>query len=200
MKKKALLTVLSLVLVAAISVVGTLAFLQSKTDTVENTFTVGHVKIELRESEYDPAKNEMKADTLEVDAAKTRKNDTYKLIPGRELPKDPTVRVLANSETSWVFVKVEKVNDPDTYLDYTIADGWTALEGVEGVYYREYTQNTEKQDYSVLKENKVTVKNTVTNEMLEEIGDNKPQLKFTAYAIQKEGLDSVQAAWTEVSN
>ena len=48
--KKKLTTVLAIVLVVALSVAGTYAYLTSKTATITNTFTVGNVKIDLTET------------------------------------------------------------------------------------------------------------------------------------------------------
>ena len=51
--KKKLTTVLAIVLVVALSVAGTYAYLTDKTDAVENTFTVGNVDIKLAETTGD---------------------------------------------------------------------------------------------------------------------------------------------------
>ena len=97
--KKTLTVLLALVLVIAMSVAGTMAYLTS-TDSVTNTFTVGNVKITLDEakaSEYGVADNTV---------ARVQKNE-YKLIPGHSYTKDPTIHVDANSEDCYLFVKVE---------------------------------------------------------------------------------------------
>ena len=79
-----------------------------------------------------------------------------------------------------------------TGSDYKMIPGWTELTGVTGVYYREAKAND---TFAVLKDNQVTVKTTVTNEMMTANGFTAPTLKFTAYAVQKEGVASAAAAW-----
>ena len=176
MKKKTIALVLALVLIVGAAIGGTVAYLTDKTASVTNTFTIGKVDIDLTETQR-----------------------TYKMIPGNTLDKDPKVTVTAGSEDSWVFVKVDKSTNLDTYISYTIATGWTALPGVDGVYYREYTSSTDAVDYPVLTDNKVTVKGTVTNELMDSAVTTPPTLTFTAYAIQKANFSTVDAAWAEVS-
>ena len=193
MSKKLLVSVVAVCLLVGGIVGGSFAFLLDKTQTVTNTFTIGDVNITLTET-----------DTVKEDDGVNDKRN-YKMVPGLELAKDPKVSVEADSEPSWVFVKVEEVNNPSTYLDYkinTVAEGgvWTALDGVDGVYYYDYSAiSTTKVDLAVLLDDKVTVKNTVTKDDLDTINANKPQLKFSAYAIQKEGFTTAKAGWDEVS-
>ena len=168
-----------IVVIAALSVLlccvvgGTLAYLRDKTNPVTNTFTYGDINITLTETER-----------------------TYKMIPGSELPKDPKVTVKAGSEACWLFIQVDKTNDPDTYLTYSIdTTVWTELPGVTGVYYREVSAVSEDTAYPVLTGNKVVVKEEVTKQMLTAIGTEYPTLTFTAYAVQKENVDDVATAW-----
>lgn len=179
--KKALATGLCAVAIAGASVFGTLAWLTDKTDPIQNTFTVGNVDITLAETT----------------------GPEYKMIPGYTLEKDPTVTVKANSEKSYVFVKVEKSNNFDEYMTYDMANGWTALDGVDGVYYREVESSTEDQEVYVLKSNQVTVKSTVTKELMDAAENSQPTLTFTAYACQynKDGSTEFTAveAWNTVN-
>ena len=118
----------------------------------------------------------------------------------KPITKDPTVTVKANSETSYVFVKVEKANWDDKFA-YEIADGWTKLEDVANVYYREVTANVSDQEFAVLKDNKVTISNDLTKVDVDAAieGGKAPTLTFTAYAIQKEGTGSAVDAWAKVN-
>ena len=99
--KKILIAVLCTLLLVALTVGATVAYLTS-TDRVTNTFTVGNVKIKLDEAkvEYNAATN---AYTAKDD--RTRSNE-YKLLPGTVAAKDPTITVLANSEECYVRAKV----------------------------------------------------------------------------------------------
>lgn len=188
--KKKLTMVAALVLVFALGVTGTLAYLTAKSDTITNTFTVGNVKIELKETDATGSNGNL---------AKS-----YKMVPGSLLAKDPTVTVTANSEECYLFVKVEKSDGFDNYIDYAMADGWTALTGVNGVYYRTVSASTADQSFGVIGYNnakntfvadKVQVKSSVTQSMMNSVSESGLTLKFTAYAVQKANVDSATAAW-----
>lgn len=176
MKKKTLALVLALTLLAAGVVGGTLAWLTDRTAEVKNTFTVGDINIDLTETTRD-----------------------YKMVPGNKLDKDPTVTVKANSEACWLFVKVTESTDLKDFITYAIAEGWTALPDVNGVYYREVPASAADQTFSVLAGNTVTVNTTVTKTMLETAKTDAPTLTFQAYAIQKDHFATADAAWAEVS-
>lgn len=99
MKKKALLSLLCIGLVTAVSVMGTLAYLTDR-DSVANTFTVGRVDIELDEADVDADGQLILNDEGEpVDRVK---ENEYHLIPGQTYRKDPTITVKANSEESYI--------------------------------------------------------------------------------------------------
>ena len=94
MKKKTILAILSFIMVAMISVMGTLAYL-TDSDSVTNTFTIGQVDIVLDEADVD--------ENGEVIEGSDRvKENEYHLIPGQTYTKDPTITVQANSEESFV--------------------------------------------------------------------------------------------------
>ena len=168
MKKKTLALVLALTLLVVCVATGTLAWLTAKSDTVVNTFTTSDIKVELKETT----------------------GTEYKMIPGYTITKDPKATVLAGSEECYLFVKLDKSTNFDTYLEYIIADGWTKLDGVtDTVYYRvvDGTTNQIGTAYSVLEGDQVNVKGTVTKEQmnaLDEAGTAKPTLTITAYASQ----------------
>lgn len=179
MKKRTLTILIAVVLVVACAIGGTLAWLTDKTDPVVNTFTAGDINIDLTET---PA--------------------VYKMVPGNDISKNPKVTVKAGSEACWLFVKVDKSTDLafDNYLTYTIADGWVLVPGTNNVYYREVSATSTDTAFEVLKDNKVTVKDTVTKDMLDALtGNNNPTLTFTAYAVQKDNIATAAAAWEEAS-
>lgn len=100
--KKTISIVALVVLVAAVSVLGTLAYLTSA-DQVKNTFTVGKVAITLDEAKVD----EMGVEQL---GAKRVQENTYKLLPGHTYVKDPTIHVDANSEDCFIRATVTITN------------------------------------------------------------------------------------------
>jgi len=174
MKKKTLALVLALTLLVAGVVGGTLAWLTDRTAEVKNTFTVGDINIDLTETNRD-----------------------YKMVPGNKLDKDPTVIVKAESEACWLFVKVTKSENLDTFITYAIAEGWTKLQ--DGVYYREVPASAADQTFSVLKGDAVTVNSDVTKEMLTAKDFTNPTLTFKAYAVQKDNVASASDAWAKVN-
>jgi hypothetical protein len=191
MKKKATIAVTALLLVLCFAIGGTLAWLKAETKPVVNTFTYGDINIDLSETT----------------------GNEYKMIPGNDITKDPKVTVEKDSEACWLFVKVEKSDNYADYLaNYTIADGWTALDGVDGVYYREVNADTAKAgtSYQVLKGDTVTVLDSVKKSDMEAIKNgtvDEPTLTFTAYAVQLDGFNAATntaaknaaLAWAEIN-
>ena len=178
--RKAFLFALAAVLLIGCSVGGTLAWLTAKTDAVTNTFTVGDIDITLAETTTD-----------------------FKMVPGCTIAKDPKVTVKANSEACWLFVKIEESN-VDDFITYNVAEDWTALTDVNGVYYRKVEATTDDTAFDVLADNQVTVKDTVTKEMMNVLTTEEiyPTLTFTAYACQLYRSNNdpfeVAEAWTQV--
>ena len=191
MKKKSLALVLALAMIVVCVVGGTLAWLIATTGSVTNTFTYGDINIKLEETDA----------TVAADGSATKE---FKMIPGYTITKDPKVTVLAGSEKCFLFVKVVKSTNFDNFMTCTIADGWTALTGVNGVYYREVETSTANQEFAVLKDNQVTVSGDVTKAMLNGLTEaTQPTLTFTAYACQynsSNGTNFTPAqAWAKVN-
>lgn len=184
-KKKIILLVVAFVLTIAASVGVTLAWLTAESSEVTNTFAPSTIDITLTET------------------GMTNNEKSFLMVPGHVIEKDPTVTVKANSEDCFVFIKVTKTNGPDYFLEYNIADGWTALSGVDGVYYKEVTKKSSDQPFSILDGDMVTVKQEVTKaqmKSLESLG-MYPKLTFTAYACQRyqsAGIEfNVADAWQQ---
>ena len=169
--------VLAAALVLGAGIGGTLAWLTDKTDPITNTFTVGDINIELTETTGGTSKQ-------------------FKMVPGNQIAKDPKVTVKAGSEACWLFVKIDKSNGVDTYLTYAVDSGWTALTGSDGVYYRKVAAATSDTTYSVLVDDRVSVKENVTKAQMNELTSaTYPKLTFTAYAVQKDNVDTASEAW-----
>lgn len=175
---RVLLVVCLMLVVMVGSIAGTVAWLTAETDPVTNTFTVGDINITLDETT----------------------GTSYKIIPGTDITKDPKVTVKANSEACWLFVKVEKTNWNNTKIAYTMADGWTALPNVDGVYYREVSAVTADTEFYVIKDNKITVSEDLTKTEVKQIKDaGDVKLTFTAYACQKDNVTSAADAWAKIN-
>lgn len=104
--KKIMLSVVSGLLVAAVAVGGTLAYLSDKSDQVENTFTIG-AGYDDNALTLDETKVTLGALPSEPGAERIGENQTYPdLLPGSEFAKDPTFRLAAGSTDSYIIAKV----------------------------------------------------------------------------------------------
>ena len=170
MKKKGLALVLALALLVVGVVAGSLAWLTAKSDTVTNTFTTSDIEVKLEETKGTTASG----------------SKEFKMIPGFAIEKDPKAWVVDGSEDCYLFVKLEKSTNFATYMTYDIADGWNALTGVDGVYYREVAKADmgESHKFSILENDKVYVSGNVTKEQMAQAKGAEPTLKVTAYASQ----------------
>lgn len=176
----------AIVLVIGCTAGGTVAWLVSKPDPITNVFTVGNINATLTET------------------AKTETTE-FKIVPGVNITKNPIATVEANSEECYLFVQLTEENWPafteadntTRKVKYEIEDGWIKLESKDGVYYRVVAKNgTADQAFHVLKNDQVTVSNTLTKENASAIQTaGAPELTVAVYAVQKESMGSVEKAW-----
>ena len=169
--KKTLTMVLAFALIFALGIGATLAWLTATSGEVKNTFTTSDISITLTETTGGQKKE-------------------FKMVPGHTIEKDPKVTVAAGSEDCYLFVKVEKSLNFDSFMTYEMADGWTQLTGVQdvdNVYYMVIDDANEMgTPYSVLKNDQVKVLDGVTKAMMNDLTDStRPTLTFTAYASQR---------------
>lgn len=177
MKKRTLIILVALVAVFGMAVGGTIAWLTDQTEPITNTFTVGNINIELKETATD-----------------------FKMVPGVTIAKDPKITVKSGSEVCYLFVKVEKSTNLNDFITYTMAAGWTALTGADGVYYRVVNATASDTTFSVLADDQVTCNDTVTKAMMDALTEaTYPTLTFTAYAVQQSGSASAAEAWAKVT-
>lgn len=186
---RAFIALLALVLVIGCVAGGTVAWLVAKTEPVVNTFTYGNINIALAETT----------------------GEDYKIIPGKDIPKDPKVTVTAGSEACWLFVKVEETGTfVADKVTYAIADSWTQGNGTEipsNVYYREVSAEDAKNgvSYYVLAGNTtypngvINVSDTLSKTDVDQIAAGEISLTFTAYAVQKENITTAADAWAKVT-
>lgn len=189
--KKLIVALLSFVLLFGGTFGSSLAWLFAQTTGVENTFSTSNIEVQLKETTTD-----------------------YKIIPGWTVPKDPKVTITKGSVDCYVFVKIEKSANYNTYLDqYEVAEDWTQLKNgdddVEGVFYQKVTNLTENEWSAYVLKGKheeectntnnencscpnkngyVTVLGSVTKTQMDDLkattDENKLTLTFTAYASQ----------------
>lgn len=204
---KTLVLLLAVMLLIGGTVGGTLAYLATKSSEVKNTFTPSDITIELTES--NPT------------------NQTAKMVPGAMITKDPKVTVKQGSEPCYLFVKIDaangvvpkKANDAgydkaNDFVAYEVDTGWTKLEGegiTDVVYYRTVTNSdtdtttalTADKEFAILKGNQVTVLDTVTKDMMNDLKPKgtkeQPTLTFTAYAVQLANVTDATTAWAQAN-
>lgn len=151
--KKTLTIALSMVLVAAIAVTGTLAFLTDDSEVLINKFKFGNTEVEIAEPTWDAALGEEEA---------------MKVVPGETVDKDPTVTVKGTEE---VYVYAYVNNALADYVTIGAIDDakWTPVVGLDGLY-RYNDTVTPAADGTKLDPlfETVTISETVTQKMLEE--------------------------------
>ena len=118
----------------------------------------------------------------------------YKLYPGKEYDKDPTITVAAGSEDCYLFVRVVNgLADLEAAGDTTIAkqmenNGWTLVDGETNVYMQSGIYSAEARAV-VFETFTIDTAETATT-----LADAE-NVVITAYAIQAEGFLTAQAAW-----
>ena len=197
-RTRILLTAVAALLLVAMTVGGTLAWLIDTTDPVTNTFTTAGIDIDLYETKL--------SNGTEVDPFTT--GWSAQLIPGKEYAKNPVVVV--DDETTdveiYLFVKFEEVGNVANYIDYTsnltTTNGWTQLSTetangtITSIWYRTVAADAANSSWELLDDNKVTIKN-IDKDMTDDTGMS---LQYTAYAIQTAGFDGdVEAAWDAIN-
>lgn len=185
--RNVLLIVSMMLVVAMASIGGTLAWLTASTTEIVNTFSPSNIGITLTE---------------------TSANE-FKLVPGVEYTKNPVVAVdtTKTDVDIYLFVKFDEVYSPANYLDYTstlsTTNGWTQGDGTDipaNVWYRVVEYGATTTSWNLLDGDKVTVKSSLEKTDMPSVSA-KPQLKYTAYAIQYEGFeDDPAGAWTQASS
>lgn len=157
-KKKTLLIIVCVCLLVTSSIIGSFAYLMDQ-DKATNTFTVGQVHIQLDETD-------VKTDGSKDTDARVDGNE-YHLLPGHTYIKDPMVTVKANSEDSYVRMKitVENIdqlkaalpnegvnakyyateNGQEVFLLQMLVSGWDNTTWV----YEKYTESTNEETNAV---------------------------------------------------
>ena len=205
-KTKALGLVMAAVLLVTATIFGTMAYL-TDTDEVVNKFTVGSVAIKLDEA---PVGTDGKA--IAGDRVKA---NSYKLLPGHEYDKDPTVTVMQGSESSYVRMLVTISNASElkevfgaNFLPENYVEGWDSATWIASGITENTTDNTITYEFRyketvaaptadvVLDDlfESFTVPGTVDNDQLAKLSNMT--ITVVAHAIQADGFADANAAWT----
>ena len=189
MKKR--MTAIALVIcLLAIGIVGaTMSYFTDK-ETSTNTFTMGKVDITLTETSTP-------SDDGSILAGEPKNDGGYeytKVLPGLVYSKKPTVTVEDGSVDAWVIVTatVPTVYDFDGLLTQT-SDGYMLEKKTVGdkTTYYFYYNGVKVAGAAVTPFTQVTINPALTQEIAGEAFD----IVVNAYAIQKEGFTSAEAAY-----
>ena len=184
--KKILVLSLAALLLVAVSVGGTIAYLTATSGPVENTFTPAGIAIKLDETKQ--------SDGTEVDAGVT--DWTAKMIPGATYPKNPKVTLTKADCDVYIFITVE--DSTAGAVAYTIdTANWTPVTGETNVWYRAATTADVNKSWDILTNDQVTIATTL-GQTTAMPGENV-KIVFNAYAIQQTAATTVAAAWEQIA-
>lgn len=211
MKKRQLAKLgLTLGLVAAVGVGGTMALLTAETDKVTNTFTVGDgltaADLELDETNI---KN--------PEGDRVKENRYENLTPSMSLVKDPQVRISAKAADCYAFIKVSGVDEFLAAVKDAEITGWntgwklynkeTEASTRDGIYYWQPNADaTEGLKVSVGNDafSQFVFKGITLGkdaELYKEDGSKKediPEIKIDACAVQAAGTNAWNDAVSEL--
>ena len=212
-RSKALLLTLCAVVLVIATVFGTMAYLTS-TDEVQNTFTVGQVKITLDEAKVNPDGTLVYKEDGQTPVDRVSTN-SYKLLPGHTYNKDPMVTVLNGSEASYIKMTVtfSKASALDAIFAPTGADLTSIFNGYDSdnwIYKdntKDATADTRTYEFWYKETvgaptadvaldalfDSITVPGEITNEQLATI--EGMTITVNAYAIQADGFANADEAW-----
>ena len=211
-RKRILLTMVALVLVCAVSVMGTLAYLTAQSKAVTNTFVAAGIgTMKLDESEAKLA-NANQPGIYTLDTSKRVQANNYTVIPGTEIPKDPIVTIETLDVEAYLFVSVDDLifsGSSGKEMTWAMDDNWT-LVGTEWNGNPVYVWNSTVKPsevpatgktFNIIKDQKLVVQDfygtdwsqSSTPEPTRQPTQND-RLIFTAYMCQAAGFTSAAEA------
>lgn len=154
--------------------------------------------------------------TLEETGSFSNASKTAIIVPGVDLIKNAAVSFSASEVSVYVIVEAELSNhwvttDNETFvientdktdgedenlLSWSVADGWTYIEGSKFAYYKLLEPNEALENFPFVAENgKITVSKFITRKEISNLKDIK--IIFKAYAVQA-GDMTPEEAWNKV--
>ena len=199
--KKLVVLLTALVLIFGLTIGGTVAWLATATNPLENVFTTGDINITLTEPNYKP-----------------NADGKFKFMPGDVFDKDPTVTVLAGSEPCYVrlFMVLRWTDAADGWFGGKDAEDWfdfnttdfrfvgSYIDDVTGetkvnIYEIRYIANggivTADTDDAVLPAlfTKISLPKELTGDKYASLANSK--VEILAQAVQSTGFNSADAAF-----
>lgn len=207
-KKKIFLGIVALMLVCTLSVAGTLAYLTARSEGngVTNTFVaetnlVSSFKLTEHKAELDTDGSYKELNKTEENLLNPGEGNTYQILPGIDLPKDPTIEISEKTEIpAYLYIEVVGELDPEVF-EYSIDENWMLLEGVTGPNNGAvYSYNNEMIDdenapttVRIIADDTIKVKSNATETALEAIGSTGVTLKFYGYMAQASNANAQEA-------
>lgn len=204
-KKNILTFVVAMVLVAALSVGGTLAFLTATDKEVKNTFTFAeNMTVTVTEPKPEPVEDEEISGDPEEGWSYTN------VVPNQLLNKAPQFTT-KTAVPAYVFVRISGASDnvqpaAASETDPVITNGWLPLNGTgykdenyNGVYYKKVPGSPDEQDLLAIF-TKVKVDNPDLNNAIKDEEGNVKRVKLDpitieVYEIQEGTFANVQEAY-----
>lgn len=198
---KAGVALLCFAVASGVAIQGTLAYLQDSTQTVRNVFTAGNVSfdenvglVEHKTDEYGE---------VEDPNTYTPDGNTYTLVPKHTYTKDPAITIEGGSEACYAFMVITNpiaaIEDAPTIASQMTAAGWarvtnanSSIEGDVWAYGEVIPKSAN--DSRIAGFSTFTIKESVTGEELAAYADK--QIDISAYAVQQDGFESAQEAWS----
>ena len=173
MKKKSIISLIAAVsLIAVIGVGSTLAYLTDN-DTATNVVTMGHVEIELDEPQF---------------SEENENNTIEDVVPNQEITKDPTITVVAGSESCYLRAKIEisetlnAEQAAELLENINIGEKWVLSE--DGYYYYQNKVEKSDKDQKVVLFDKVVIPELWGNE----VANLTFEINVSAEAIQADNF------------
>lgn len=185
-KKKAfaLITALALIMTAS-SVLPTVSWLTAQSDVVVNTFAGGAISLVLDEAEVDGNGKAVGEDRVT--------ENSYRIIPGTTLDKDPTVTVLSGSDVCFVFLYVDSMLSEE-YFTMNYSSEWIRAAESDSGYLYVYMSVVDAAGGDVVLPaifTQVSISEELTSETILALGELT--LKVQAYAVQSDGISYSEA-------
>lgn len=215
---KAIVALVALVMILAIGIGGTLAYLTDNTEEVKNTFVVGSIG--------DLSVAETGAENVQ---GSEDKQQQFVIVPGVDLKKDPTVTYTpyAGDEyqdlNAYVFVEIKATGWEENDGAYDVNDvvswsvnktDWTELSvnGDTAVYYHLYEVPGEGEDEidsvvlpvmatlsGAANGETINVETSITMNDIDDVAAAAGNIVIKAYAIQQGSFADAAAAWAAVN-
>lgn len=202
-KSKVFVTLAAVVLIAAVGVGSTFAYLTRTTNTVKNTFSVGNIHFGdelgggIRESEVARNSETGVYEDIDGENAWTMTAQDYEdILPCENVYKDPTVIISKNSVECYLFVKVEFNDEQVESIAFT--DDFNVIDAENHIYaYKGTIKKSEAAQYFTVF-NSVTFKDFSAAISKDDSDFTLDDIEISACAIQAQGFEDVDAAFAGV--